>query len=111
MRKLFLMSVALAVLAAPAWAQSASSPGQAAMQEDQASMQKMMKSMEAVQDMDPDVAFAKKMRAHHQGAVDMANTELKYGNDAEAKAEARNVKEENEKSIRKLDAWLAKHTK
>lgn len=111
MRRLFLAGVATAALAVPALAQGMSSGDHSAMQDNRAAMEKMMKSMDAVQDMDPDISFAKKMKAHHQGAIDMADVELKYGKDADAKAEARNVKEENEKSIKKLDAWLAKHAK
>lgn len=80
------------------------------MQENKAAMDKMMKDMEAVKDMDPDLSFAKKMKAHHQGAVDMSDIELKYGKDADAKAEARNIKAENEKSIKKLEEFIAKHS-
>lgn len=95
-------------LTVPSLAQSSMD---SAMQENKAAMERMMKAMDDVKDMDPDVAFAKKMKAHHQGAIDMSNVELKYGNDSAAKAEARDTKEENEKSIKKLDTWLAKHAK
>ena len=38
----------------------------------------------------------------------MADIELKYGKSDAATAEARNIKAENEKSIKKLDAIIAK---
>lgn len=37
------------------------------------------KMMAAVNESDPDKAFAKGMVAHHEGAIAMAETELKYG--------------------------------
>ena len=37
------------------------------------------KMMAAVNEPDPDKAFAKGMIAHHEGAIAMAETELKYG--------------------------------
>ena len=106
MKKPALTIVTAIAISTPALAQS-----DPAMQENKAAMQKMMTAMEAVQDMDPDTAFAKKMKAHHQGAIDMADVELKYGRHSGAKDEARSVKTENEKSIKKLDAILAKISK
>jgi uncharacterized protein (DUF305 family) len=43
------------------------------------------KMMAAVNEPDPDKAFAKSMVAHHEGAIAMAETELKYGKDPEMK--------------------------
>lgn len=41
------------------------------------------KMMAAVNESNPDKAFAKGMIAHHEGAIAMAETELKYGKDPE----------------------------
>lgn len=32
---------------------------------------------------DPDVAFAESMTAHHEGAIEMVKTQLKYGREPE----------------------------
>ena len=60
--------------------QQASMDGMAKMDRDM--MQGMMKQ-------DADVGFICGMIAHHQGAIDMANVELKYGDNARAKEMAR----------------------
>ena len=98
---------AFLTLALPAFAQS---PVESAMQENKVAMERMMKAMDEVKDMDPDIAFAKKMKAHHQGAIDMADVETRYGVDSAAKDQARAIKAENIKSIRELDAFISKHS-
>lgn len=40
---------------------------------------------------DPDVAFAKSMTAHHEGAIEMAKTQLKYGKDLEMRKLAEDI--------------------
>jgi uncharacterized protein (DUF305 family) len=49
------------------------------------------------------------MMAHHQGAVDMSEIELRMGHDEGAKAIARKTAAENRASIAEIEAWLAKH--
>jgi uncharacterized protein (DUF305 family) len=49
------------------------------------------------------------MIPHHQGAIDMAKIELKYGKDAKARQEAESIIVENEKSIKTLQAFIASH--
>lgn len=56
-----------------------------------------------------DVDFVKSMLAHHQGAVDMAKVELKYGKDPEAKKLAENIIAEQEKEIKQMQDWLKQH--
>ncbi len=56
----------------------------------------MMKGMQAP---DPDMAFLKGMIPHHQGAVDMAEVLLKYGDDPQVKAFARHIITEQEAEI------------
>jgi uncharacterized protein (DUF305 family) len=62
-------------------------------------MQGMMKE-------DADVAFICGMIAHHQGAIDMANVQLKYGDDQWAKEMARKVIDAQTREIADMTAWL-----
>lgn len=80
-----------------------------AMHEDMAAMKKMDKAMMAAKGATPDVAFARKMLAHHQGAIDMAQIELKHGTDAEAKRMAQKMIDDQTKSQSELQAWLKTH--
>ncbi|MEE3662299.1 DUF305 domain-containing protein [Brenneria sp. g21c3] len=63
---------------------------------------------EGMQSGDPDVAFAKGMIAHHQGAIEMAKTELKYGKDPELRKLAENIINAQQPEIDQMQAWLAK---
>ncbi len=47
--------------------------------ENDAAMTRMMKGMDVKPSGNPDRDFATMMIAHHQGAIDMARTELRYG--------------------------------
>ena len=49
------------------------------------------KMMAAVNESDPDKAFAKGMVAHHEGAIAMAETELKYGKDPKMRKLAQDI--------------------
>ncbi|MNL79738.1 hypothetical protein D3C87_2064100 [compost metagenome] len=55
---------------------------------------------------DADVDFMKQMRAHHQGAIDMAKVEISNGKDAEAKNLAQKIVSDQEKEIATIDNWL-----
>lgn len=57
---------------------------------------------------DQDVDFAMMMRMHHQGAINMAEMELKAGKEPEMKSMARNVISSQKKEIAKIDKFLAK---
>jgi uncharacterized protein (DUF305 family) len=73
------------------------------------SMMGMMKSMESIKtsgDMDGD--FATMMKVHHQGAIDMAQMELKSGKDAKMRAMAKRIIEAQQKEIKEFDQWLEK---
>jgi len=52
-----------------------------------------------------DLAFAEMMAAHHQGAIDMAKTELKDGSLAEVKQFAQKVIDDQQKEIDQLKQW------
>ena len=49
------------------------------------------------------------MKVHHQGAIDMARMELKDGKDAKMRAMAKGIIEAQQKEIKELEEWLAKH--
>ncbi|MBJ9573256.1 DUF305 domain-containing protein [Citrobacter braakii] len=67
-------------------------PSSAASQEYLAGMQKMHDGMmKGALAQNPDVAFAEGMTAHHQGAIDMARTQLKYGKDPELRKLAEDI--------------------
>lgn len=74
--------------------------------------QKMMTSM---QDMkmsgDADKDFAMMMIPHHQGAVDMAEVELKFGKDAQLKAMAQKIIDAQKAEIEDFKKWQAAHGK
>lgn len=56
-----------------------------------------------------DVDFAQMMRIHHQGAIDMAEMELKNGKDAAMRKMAQEVIKAQKKEIAAIDRFLAKN--
>lgn len=72
-----------------------------------AGMDQMNKDMSAASMVgDVDVAFVCSMIPHHQGAIDMAKAELKYGDDEWAKTMAQKVIDAQEQEIADMRAWL-----
>jgi uncharacterized protein (DUF305 family) len=57
---------------------------------------------------DPDVDFARAMIPHHQGAIDMAQAVLSYGQDPEILALAEGIIAAQEQEIAVLRSWLEK---
>lgn len=80
-----------------------------AMDDYMAAMKKMDQAMMSAKGSTPDVTFARKMMAHHQGAIDMAQIQLRHGSDADAKKIAQKTLDENTKSKAELEAWLKAH--
>ena len=76
-----------------------------------ASMKTMMTNMRVKPTGDPDKDFVRMMIPHHQGAIDMAKVELKYGADPELKQLATDIVAAQEKEIVQMKAWLEKHGK
>lgn len=58
---------------------------------------------------DADVAFAKGMLAHHQGAVAMAKTQLKYGKDEQMNKLAKDIIDAQQGEIEQMQKWLKSH--
>ena len=84
-------------------------PGMAAGGDMHGSMKGMMKNMESMKmsgDVDKD--FAMMMKVHHQGAIDMAQMELKSGKDAKMRAMAKGIIKAQQKEIKEFDRWLGK---
>lgn len=114
-------SLAIACASTAAYAQqSASMPGMnmpspdpanaASTQAFQHANDTMMKGMSAppyTGNVDKD--FVTHMIPHHQGAVDMAEIELKYGKDPAMKALAKRIVSDQRKEIALMQTWNAQH--
>ena len=80
------------------------------MQEMEAGMKKMDGDMTAAPmtgDVDHD--FAAMMVPHHQGAIDMAKSELSYGKDPVMRRLAQEILAEQQSEIDLMNLWLKKH--
>lgn len=62
--------------------------------------------MAAINEPNPDIAFAKAMIPHHQGAVKMAKIELQYGKDETMKKLAQDIIKAQEPEIKLMQDWL-----
>ncbi|MEK6346765.1 MAG: DUF305 domain-containing protein [Burkholderia sp.] len=58
---------------------------------------------------DPDADFVAHMIPHHQGAVDQAEVELKYGKDPQMRALAQRIVKAQKDEIALMKRWQAKH--
>lgn len=69
----------------------------------------MMADMVVKPSGDADRDFVAMMLPHHQGAVDMAKVELRYGHDPELRAMAASVVKAQEAEIGMMRAWQTAH--
>jgi len=67
------------------------------------------KMMVAFKESDPDKAFAKGMIPHHEGAIAMAETELKYGKDPEMRKLAQDIIKAQKSEIEQMNKWVSNH--
>jgi len=73
-------------------------------------MDAMNKSMQGmIPTNDPSMDFVMMMKPHHQAAVDMAQAYLKAGKDPELLKMAKDIVASQEKEIKKMNEWEAKH--
>ena len=103
--RMLLLSAAIALVPVLAVAQNPSAVQKAFMDVHQ----KMMADMSKPASGDADKDFASMMIPHHQGAIDMAKIELKYGRDANLRAMAEKMIKDQEKEIADLTAWQKSH--
>ncbi|MEM5312514.1 DUF305 domain-containing protein [Paraburkholderia sp. JHI869] len=89
----------LLVAAATATAASASTPQEAFRAENDAAMDKMMTAMAVKPSGDIDRDFAAVMIPHHQGAIDMALAELRYGSNEQLRRIAQEIIVEQQQEI------------
>lgn len=72
--------------------------------------QRMMRRMQGqTYTGDADKDFVSHMIPHHQGAIDMAAAELKYGKDPEMIRLARSIVKAQKEEITKMKRWQAKY--
>jgi len=70
-------------------------------------MEKMHAAMASVEPSgNSDVDFVKLMLPHHQAAIDMARTQLKYGNDPQMRRLAQEVITDQQSEIELMHLWL-----
>jgi uncharacterized protein (DUF305 family) len=73
----------------------------------QSAMERMQQNMGAPMSGDPDVDFATMMIPHHEGAIDMARSQLEHGKDPELRQLAEKIIADQEREIAILEEWLA----
>ena len=84
-------------------AAAASSPSTAAYQ---AANDKMHQGMTMAYTGNPDRDFLAGMIPHHQGAIDMAEVELKHGKDPKVRKLAQDIIKAQKREIAQMQAWL-----
>lgn len=71
-------------------------------------MHQMMSKMDTMQKTnDPEIDFARMMKMHHQGAIDMANLELQQGKNDSMKKTAQKIITEQQAEIQQFNTILA----
>ena len=102
-----LLLTAAVIIAVPsaAFANHARSADEAFKEANDKMMHDIMKPMSG----DPDKDFVMMMLAHHQGAIDMAKVELKYGKDPTLRVLAEEIIEAQGKEIKEMKEWSAAH--
>lgn len=111
-------TLAVAVLTAPLGTQAVAqqhegpghAPSHAADQDMKAGMEKMNHDMgSAPMTGDPDHDFVAMMIPHHQGAIDMAQVELRHGKDPALRRLANDIVAAQNKEIAMMKRWQSTH--
>ena len=102
-RKLYAVAVIFFATAAAALAQAPSHDMKSMTQQ----MGEKMTSMPMTGNADID--FARMMRQHHLGGIDMARWEAEHGKDPKMKEMARHIVASQEKDVRNFYKWLSAH--
>lgn len=98
MRKYWKISAALAAcFATTSWAHMATEESFASLMD--VAMDRMMEDMHVPSTGDPDADFVAMMVPHHQGAIDMAVAELRYGRDERLRRIAQEIIIEQQQEI------------
>ncbi len=90
---------------------AAATDGGSSLQAFKAANEQMMHGMNVPLSGDADRDFVAEMIPHHQGAIDMARVELKYGKDPKLKKLAQDIIAAQQKEIKFMNGWLAQHPK
>lgn len=108
--KVLFSSLAAFTLVATLGAKTLNDSDFKAMQDDlNASMMRMHSKMNAgLDEKDPDLSFVVGMLPHHEGAVEMAEIVLKYGEDKEIKKLAKAIIKAQAEEIKFMQEYLAK---
>lgn len=72
-------------------------------------MMRMHGAMDIPYTGDPDRDFVAGMIPHHQGAIEMAQTELRHGHDPQLRRLARDIVAAQDKEVAFMRRWLAAH--
>ena len=110
MKKVFVLQFLTVVLVLSSSATVAQAAPSGAMGAMMASSKKMTANMMQVKmSGDPDSDFTAMMIPHHQGAIDMANIELKYGKNPELRKAAQKMIADQTKEIADMKACRTAH--
>lgn len=71
---------------------------------------RMMKDMSAPYSGDADKDFVSHMIPHHQGAIDMAEVEMKYGKDPAIRKLAADIIKAQKEEIAEMKKWQTEHS-
>lgn len=113
LRMRFLYLAVVSVVAVAVWPQDHSMDQMTTHDTSWVALMKNMETMHAgMADMKPsgneDTDFANLMLPHHQAAVDMARTELLYGNDPQMRRLAQEIIIDQESEIQLMQLWLSR---
>ena len=107
-----ILFVLIPAVTVPAWrqdsqSQSGKTAGKPAWSELAGSMDKMHAAMASVKPSgDSDVDFVRLMLPHHQAAIDMAKSQLMYGQDPQMRRLAQEIITDQQSEIQMMQLWL-----